>query len=247
MARLADQEDKANFLENLPAIRRALGIEVYVDRFEGERMIVVGAGPSLDGAYPDLLAAQRRGVKIIAVDRALKHLLERVVLPWMVVTQDASRTVGEFYADPPHPCRLFFHQCASPAFISRWQGQLVTAGLQGGREDLAPFDWGLHVGYAAARAAWTMGAGRIILVGVDLAFTPDATHAGGEVNALEVPSEMVESVNGTEVATSIGFRWAIEEFEARIPSWDCLVVQTSPVGARIRGTFEAPLRQAVLE
>lgn len=237
---------KECYLRNLPQIRRAQAVKELRGAFPGELAVVAGAGPSLDAALPELREFRERLGLLIAVDRALPLLMDHGIEPSFVVTQDNSGQdiLRTSFRQVPRAA-LVFHQAADPSFVGRWKGFLFTASLDGGRQGLGSLEWGPHVGHAATALALFMGCRPVVLVGVDLAFGIDATHAGGETDPLCRRETWIDAVGGGQVQTDEAFAACVEPLEELIRERRGRVIQTSPFGARLRGAAELSLAQAL--
>ena len=94
-----------------------------------------------------------------------------------------------------------------------------------------------------------LGFKRIILVGQDLAFTEDKVHAGmGKYNKgdLVYGFSVVDGYNGGQVTTRNDLKNYLEWYNARIPQLqDCEVINATEGGAKITGTIQMPLSEAI--
>jgi hypothetical protein len=151
-------------------------------RLTGLPVLVVGAGPSLDEVLPTLSGLAGRFL-VVAASSALKPLAEAGVQPHLVVALD-SRHLGpwldnDYLADSvlvaastSHPETFTYRSLATAVFhIRPWLNRIFGSG--------ATLATGGHAGSAAFTLALWSGANPIILVGQDLSFRPEATHARG--------------------------------------------------------------------
>ena len=97
-------------------------------------------------------------------------------------------------------------------------------------------------------AAIRMGCDPIVFVGQDLSFSDGHSHAAGVEKRLKVERTpcTVESVDGSRIPTSsvlLWFRRWIEDRIAREPGRT--FINVSQTGARIKGTQEMPLEEAI--
>jgi hypothetical protein len=151
-------------------------------RLTGLPVLVVGAGPSLDEFLPVLSGLAGRFL-VVAASSALTPLAKAGIQPHLVVALD-SRHLGQwldndFLADSvlaaastSHPETFTYRSLATVVFhIRPWLNRIFGSG--------ATLATGGHAGSAAFTLALWAGANPIILVGQDLSFRPEATHAQG--------------------------------------------------------------------
>ncbi|MCC6156658.1 MAG: motility associated factor glycosyltransferase family protein [Deltaproteobacteria bacterium] len=210
-------------VRNFPTYARSAGVARLFDRFGGIPAVIVAAGPSLDHNITHL-AAHRDRVLVIAVGTALKKLDRLGIVADFAVALESNdirfqfegveflpKTFGvlnlnSFPALWELPFRAKFGYTGRPASF----GWLTEAVERKGDE--------IAVGGSVATTAFSfaahLGCDPVILVGQDLAFSPDgAMHATG-VGALpgqDVPDAVRESLNDDEELSRRGFSW--------IPGW----------------------------
>jgi len=241
---------EANSLLNIPSVAKSHGIKDLRNKFHGMPAVVAGAGPSLDAAMPILRAYQGKYI-LIAVDRALKPLLEHGITPHIVCTSDMDLFLKNFFTGfaIPDSVALVYDRDCYFGVPQGWKGPLITYDLY--------FDTGIWsttflghrgflcknftVSHTALYIAATMGCENVILTGVDFAYpSVEKHHASGAVeNPLEpdekarahwvdIPGNVLPIVHTTEVfgicVPTMGS--AIEE--SGVKCWN-----TSPIGAKI--------------
>ncbi|HUU33578.1 MAG TPA: 6-hydroxymethylpterin diphosphokinase MptE-like protein, partial [Vicinamibacterales bacterium] len=179
----------ANSLANLPSIARGSSVAALSGAFAGRPVVVVGAGPSLDTALPDLVVLQDRAI-VIATDTALRPLLHAGVAPHLVVGADPSaRNARHFFGLPPCPRTWLVAESAldpdaAAIFAGRtfwfrlahhdpwpWYQEL---GIDAAHVDM----WG-SVLTAAFQIALLGGGDPIAFIGADLAYTGGRPYARG--------------------------------------------------------------------
>jgi hypothetical protein len=250
-----------NAIRNLPVMIRSHGVRCVENLFAGLPAVVVGAGPSLNTAIPHLRRAAGKAV-ILSVGRALKRLIREEIVPQFVVTLDMGEEVVSFFRGfeiPPRVVHLFDMDSyfgASATFpgpgltyqtldpFSRW-----TAGFLGSRGTL---EKGSTVAHSAFQLAHFMGCRPILLVGVDLAFPGEKTHAdgvpqswGGRTEEQTLDWVMIPGTQGKPVRSDTSFASYVTGFEMQIAKSGAQVIQTSEIGAMIRGSESLPLDHAV--
>ncbi|HEX7085348.1 MAG TPA: 6-hydroxymethylpterin diphosphokinase MptE-like protein [Vicinamibacterales bacterium] len=177
-----------NTLANLPVLER----EADVDALEGAAAdmpaVVVGAGPSLDGALEDLRAASGR-VVIVATDTAARPLLGAGIVPHAIVSVDPSPVNGRHLLELPGDAPVLVAEASlwPPAFEG-FAGRTFL--FRVGRHHPWPWleDAGLGVGMLRAWGsvitssvdfALRLGCPRIALVGADCAAVNGQPYARG--------------------------------------------------------------------
>ncbi len=172
---------RRNLSRNLALIRARGGLAPLVEGLRGARIVVAGAGPSLDACLPALRKyCGRRGIAIIAADMALRPLVEAGVRPSFVMSCE-TRPVDYFRGIDHRGTRLLAFACISPSNLSQWKGEVSFYNwMVGGPEyealwDLAGRDLGfLATGNLVTTQALSFALGcapsSVLLAGNDLAF-----------------------------------------------------------------------------
>ncbi|MDR3338471.1 MAG: DUF115 domain-containing protein [Treponema sp.] len=179
----------SNTLRNLPLLAGAEGIEKL--NFGTRPILVLGAGPSLDGVLDGLEAKfpARRPFIIVAVDTALGSLKARGIKPDLVVALESQHwNLRDFIGLGDWELPLAMDLSALPA----------TGGLKGGKPYIFFTPWaplrlfdrleatGLlpekipplgSVGLSTVFLSLRLGSGPVIIAGIDFSFTVDLFHA----------------------------------------------------------------------
>jgi 6-hydroxymethylpterin diphosphokinase MptE-like protein len=170
-----------NTLSNLAPIARSADAGALKDALKGRPAILVAAGPSLDAVLPSL-ADVSETVAIIAVDTALRPLLNAGIQPPLAVALDPTELNGTHLRDlPPHDSTwLVAEPSVAPAAVQAFQDRLLTFRVA----DHHPWPWLATQGIerhlvrvwgsvltAALDLAIFAGADPIVFVGADLAYT----------------------------------------------------------------------------
>jgi hypothetical protein len=183
-----------NTLRNLALLPRSSGLAVL--HFGAAPVLVLGAGPSLDGVleglsarFGDLADPAKRPFRILCVDTSLSPLSERRIRPDLVVALECQHwNLRDFIGLGGWDVPVAMDLSALPAtgeilgahphlFFTPWTklslfGRLKTAGLL--PEALPPLG---SVGLSAAAIACRLSTGPIIVAGIDFSFTLDQSHA----------------------------------------------------------------------
>jgi hypothetical protein len=178
-----------NTLCNRPAIEREADVDALEGLAAGAPAIVVGAGPSLDGALEAFQGADRRAL-IIATDTAARVLLGAGIAPHLVVAVDPAQVNGRHLRDLPRAQQTFLVTEGSvwPSAVAAFADRTFV--FRVGNHD--PWPWfaagGLGVGRlrawgsvitSAVDLAMRMGCQPIALVGTDCAPIAGQPYARG--------------------------------------------------------------------
>jgi len=252
-----------NGIRNLMQLRHSQPVGNYLDALKGVPACVVAAGPSLNEALP-ILREYRDRMLIVSVGKSFKLLVKEGIDPHVVAQLDMAEGCMKFYEGAKiHPdTTLFWDGDCWPEVPELWKGPKIVADcgiavwnwaklFDGG---LRTVDWKAQtVAHSSLHLARLMGCNPLMLVGVDLAFPGEQTHAegvthtwGGKLSAFpETKYVEVNRVGGGMVRTLPNMRSYITGFEIIAANTkQQQIIQTSPAGAKIRGTVEMPLKQA---
>lgn len=256
------QKMEANALLNITNLAKSHGIKVLRDKFRGVKAVVAGAGPSLDDAIPALKAHQGEYL-LLAVDRALKPLLDAGLVPDMVCCADMDAqlaTLFEGYEIPESVPLLYDRDCYT-GVPRGWKGPLIAydhyydvgiweTTFVGHKGVLCK---NFTVSHTALYVAATLGCGPIVLAGVDFAYpSVEEHHAKGSVvvenevkekaaaHWLDVPGNVLEKVRTTEV-----FSLCVPTMNAGITEAMVDVVNVSKIGAKIPAARYMPVDEAM--
>ncbi len=218
--------------------------------------IVVAAGPSLDKNIEELKQAKGRAV-IFAVDTAMKYLLAHDILPDFIVTLDPKKNMVHLKDPRCSQIPLFCRLDSRPEHLRANQKRIIFYNLEGYAKSvynkLGKETGYLHSGGSVATGAFsiceTLGFQRIILVGQDLAYAGNATHAGGiTVDASGAGSEIeiVEDIYGNPIKTRYDWYVYIKWFEDAVSLFEGEeVIDATEGGAKIQGTTIMTLKDAI--
>ncbi len=250
-----------NTLRNLPYF---LGSRSLVDLYEripkDIPVILVASGPSLDRNIMQLHKAKGK-VFLIAVDSSLKALLQHDIIPDLFVTVDGMKLNAHF-TDPrvamiPVVCNLsgiatvienhrgvkFFVNDMNPHInhILNQRNKQIPIVMSGG-----------SVANTAFSLVELLGFTRIIMVGQDLAYTDNKTHAAGTIRGamnLDITQEEcveVEGYHGGMVRSSHEFLLYLDWFEKELELRpEITMINATEGGAKIRGAIQLSLQEAI--
>ncbi len=250
----------SNLFENIPAFMRSQAVDSLKGLLRGKPAIVVAAGPSLSTEMAKLKKVRSRCF-LIGVDTALKPLLENGFVPDLAVTCDpqplAYRKIAavprEYLPQVPlifcpDACSKVVGSFGATRFVTNSDTSLSRWLLKGRSVSQLPFSGTVaHFGFAVASY---MAADPIILVGLDLSFPGESSHADGCTATWEIDMKAwtnliaVPSNGGGQARTTLPFITMIRQFETDIEKTGARCINVSRDGARIRGAEWMDLEEA---
>lgn len=262
------KEITENLLANIPYYIRESSIAKIKEALSDRKLnsipaIVISAGPSLKKNIQELKKAKGRAF-LIAVDTAVKVLLENEIVPDLFITLDSHKPAVIFANDkipniPMAACEssniLLFQKHRAKKFYFSNGNKFISYlyGLYG--QEAKVLNTGGSVANNAFSLAVYLGFFTIILVGQDLAFTDGETFAGRPFGSwMPTVSEYeknmgitwVEDIHGNMIQTIDNMksylRWFEHEIELR-PS--VRVIDATEGGARIHGTEILSLKESI--
>lgn len=247
-----------NNLKNMSYLKESHILSQYEGKFDIDiPAIVVSAGPSLDKNVDKLKKAKGKAV-IIAVDSALKYILEKDIIPDFTITVDPNKPMRCFQnpksLEVPiickfesnrvilgnHKARKIFY--GSELFLRRLYQQL-------GKETMIVPEAGGSVATCAVAVCRDLGFKKIILVGQDLAYSGNVSYAGGDSFPIAEESygiEMVDGVIEEKVKTRRDWHFFLRWFENFIiANPDITLIDATEGGAKIHGSVIMTLEEAI--
>ncbi len=241
-------------------------IDVIPDNIPG---ILVAAGPSLNKNIKELKKAKNKSF-MIAVDTAIKPLLQEGIIPDLLMTIDGMKPLELFQADGVKDIPLVAPMEASNEVLDYHTGMkffysegyhfLEKVFLESG-QIMGKVHSGGSVATNAFSLFYMLGIDTIILVGQDLAYTNNKSHADGTFH--EVMEEydtsafrMIEGNYEEKVPTMASFMLYIDWYEKYIQKCkehknkigkEFRVINATEGGAKINGTEIMTLKDAIQE
>ena len=238
------QQQLQNICENqVPAL-------AFANAFKGKTGLLLAGGPSLDEALPWALE-HREQVLIVAVSRISRRLLEVGLIPDIIVSIDPSDkmfAVSKEMLQMPKGPLLVNGDHVSSLLLASWPGPHAYLGER--------FPWkteenpdnlicqGPTVTNSAINLMITMGCDKILIAGMDLAYSSDGySHAKGSDEHRAGPrlgfiGHPVPLNDGTMGETESAFYLAIETVAQQgeiAKSRSCQLINLSAQGAKIPG------------
>lgn len=225
--------------------------------------IVVAAGPSLNKNIQELKRAKGKAF-IIAVDTAIKPLLQAGIVPDMFAVIDGMKPLGLVNKEEARKIPLFTTLNAAPEILEYQTGMKFFSNegyrfaekiLQKSGCKTAIVASGGSVATNAFSLLYKIGIDTIILVGQDLAYTNNKSHADGTFHD-EMQEEdtsrfiMIEGNVEEKVPTRTNLKifldWYVNAIkEAKKYSENFRVINATEGGAKIQGTEIMTLKEAI--
>jgi hypothetical protein len=216
--------------------------------------IVVAAGPSLKKNIEELKRAKGRAY-IFVVDRALDYVLDEGLEPDFVVTIDPMKPLEYFTKRTDLTIPLLCDAVSNWEILDRHKGKKILFNCfpyyrlmyqRLGKE--APL---LAAGASVATAAFCsciqLGFKTIALVGQDLAYDGEFSHAG-DVTEQENRNRdiLVEGIDGSQIRSRADWYEFLIWFQDVITlNPDLKVIDTKDKGAKIKGSIIMPLSEVI--
>ncbi len=225
--------------------------------------IVVAAGPSLSKNIQELKRAKGKAF-IIAVDTAIKPLLAKGIIPDMFAIVDGKKPLDLIHKDEAKNIPLVSDINANSEILNYHTGMkffynqgyaIVERILIKADRQFGGVDTGGSVATNAFSLLYKMGLMRIILVGQDLAFTDNKSHADGTFKTKMEEEDtkgfiMVEGNVEKEVPTTATLKFYLDWYDKYIAGIkeneeNFRVINATEGGAKIKNTEIMTLHEAI--
>lgn len=236
-----------NFLFNVKCCD--LDLSKLQQQYKGKKVIVVGAGPSLDKNVC-LLKEKHENTIILAmgaVCRKLYHM--EIPMDYIIITDPKEISDAQIQGLEESGIPMILLSTATKGIARTYQGKKYLLCQQGfpdaeqlaKERELMLFETGGSVATTAVEMCIRFGADQIIFVGLDMAYTGNRNHASGARDEGITDYEemiMVEDIYGNPVPTTRPFQMYREWIERRIarPDVTMPVIDATEGGAKIKGT-----------
>lgn len=222
--------------------------------------IIVGAGPSLDKNIEELKRVKGKAV-IFATDTSLKYLFAHNIFPEFIVTLDAKKSMHHFMDERCKNINLLCSIESNTQLLDSHPNKLIFFNVGRYMEkfykdmniDILDYSSGGSVSTACFSLCANLGFTKIILIGQDLAYQGDVTHAGGVIVNANHSGEktlMVMGNDGTMVRSRYDWYTYILWFNHAVAvckEEGIEVINATEGGAKIDGVKLMTLSDAVEE
>ena len=219
--------------------------------------IIVAAGPSLDQNIEELKRAKNKAV-IIACDTALRYLYKHQIVADFAVTMDPQKPPSYFDHTNFEHMPLFCGSDANREALCKHEGRKIWFGCHsfftnlyhGFDKRISIYNPGGSVATAAFSICKTLGFETIILIGQDLAYKGEITHAQGDICKVQGEEEgicYVEGIDGKPIKSRHDWQIYLKWFESSIleTKGEGRVIDATEGGAKIQGTEIMTLKEAI--
>lgn len=226
--------------------------------------ILVAAGPSLNKNIQELKKAKNKAF-ILAVDTAMKPLLKAGVVPDAFMTIDPHKLMELVEIEGVEDIPIIAPTCARSALIERQKGKKIFFFdgyvipyriYEMNKKPFYDVSMGGSVACSAFSLLYKMGFNNLILVGQDLAYTNNKSHADGTFKE-KMPEKdtshmiMVKGNYEDEVPTLTNLRMYLDWFKMYVEGAkkhaNVRVINATEGGAYIDGTELMTLKDAIEE
>jgi Uncharacterized protein conserved in bacteria len=245
-----------NAMENLPFLKDSLSIwDLSKELPKDVPVIIAAAGPSLNINIDQLKEAKGKAI-IVAVDRAYEMFIAHDIEPDFVVLMDPRKKLehcgGQKGFKAPLICKLE----ASPEVMNNHKGTKIIYNCEdfiaGIYKEIGTEFLSINAGGSVTTAAFAifakLGFETLILMGLDLAYAGEASHAGNHQEDIKNDdiTIYVEDIHGNQVKSRHDWYTFLRWFENVILQMDeYTVIDASEGGAKIKGTQIMPLKEAI--
>lgn len=249
-----------NVFHNLAYVEKSNYITELMGKIPKELpAVIVSAGPSLDKNIDELRKMKNHAL-IIATDTAVRILEERQIHYDCIVTVDPGKPAWYLTNYP---------NCADVPLILCAEAQKEVTAFHTGRKiwmsgsiylsdiytkhgfPFPAYTSGGSVATSSFSIAKILGLQNIVLIGQDLAFQGDRTHAGGHEDHIrneEKGIQMIEGIDGGQVRSRRDWIYYLHWFEEQIQhDPDVNVIDATEGGALIHGSKVMKLSEVVEE
>lgn len=256
----------SNILNNLKYVCEGYNLKELARRIPTDKpAILVSAGPSLNKNVHELKRAKNKAF-IVAVDTALKPLIKEGIRPDLFVTIDAKKPFQLVDIERAETVPVAAPTCALHTIIEHQKGKKIFYNdsyaipshiyHMNGKEFPGVGRGGGSVACSAFSMLFKMGFGTIILVGQDLAYSDNKSHADGTFLE-KMPEEdtknmiMVKGNYVDKIPTRRDFRSFLEWFNDYIKGAkehrEFRAINATEGGAYIEGTELYALKDIIDE
>ncbi len=248
-----------NAVKNLYYVKESNYISEFIGKIpEQLPAIIVASGPSLDKNIDELKRAEGKAF-IFATDTSVKYLIKHNINFDAMITIDSKKAGWHLKNEKCHNVPMFCVLEANTKFMEMHKGRKIW--FRGSvymydlynrfNREFPIYNNGGSVATAAFTACVSLGFKNIVLIGQDLAYSGNITHAGGTVKNIPGDKdgrELVEGIDGGKVWTRYDWLIYLHWFEDAIKSIkDLNVIDATEGGALIHGTKVMKLSEVIDE
>lgn len=247
-----------NTFKNLHFIKKSNYLTEFIGKVPDDvPVIIVSAGPSLDKNIEDLKKAEKKAF-IVATDTAVKVLISHDVHYDVIITKDVKKSDKHLSDKRCHNKPIIADICSKNSILETNKGRKIWNNTSNFMCRLYAKN-GLKytscmLGNSVATDAFTVAeiidAKRIVLIGQDLAYNGEYSHAGSVANhSYDNINGIyeIEGIYGDKVKARGDWVDMLKWFEAEIANIDpdIDVIDATEGGAKIHGTRVMKLSEVI--
>lgn len=249
------ETDIINTFKNMEFIKESSSINELRNAIPTDvPAILVAAGPSVEENINMLKKAKGRAV-IFAVDRILDYLLDSGVEPDFVLTIDGKKSVEYFTKKSNVKIPLITYFEANYDILKIHNGMKVFCSHNIFIQNI--YSFANHVppnvipSGSVALVGFTvcaeLGFEKVILVGQDLAYDSEKSHAGNINEKSDGNRDVyIDSINGGKVKSRYDWREFVIRYADLMYEYSAVeVIDAKKKGAKIKGAIVMPLEEAI--
>ncbi len=244
-----------NTICNMKYLLDACYSSEFCDIFPDDAVgVVVAAGPSLDKNISVLKELKGKAV-IMATDTALRRMYREGIEPDFVVSVDPRKPIQYFENVGFENMTFFCHINSNPQVMNMHSGKKIWCSPSIFQTEIykaLEFEYMIpHMGGSVATNAFglcaMLGIKNIVLIGQDLAYDGEVTHAGGEVDTSRGKEQTfyVEGNYVDKIETRGDWLIFLKWYERTVKelSEEFNIINATEGGAKIKGTKIMTLRE----
>lgn len=245
-----------NYCANLKFLKKSTTFQEMICLFDKTKpVIIVSAGPSVKDELEGLKRAKNH-IPILAVDRIVDFLMENGVEPDVIFTIDAMYRKELMEVERVKYIPLVLGTTSSQEITESHNGKKIwlandtflNSFYSKFGKKARRYEMGTTVSSMAFAAFLGQGYKEIILVGQDLAYDGEFTHAGGVKEELSYMRKeyVIEGIRGTKVRTRDDWYTMLRWYNTILAKYpDIKVYDAKSRGAKIEHTTNTRLKDLV--
>lgn len=253
---------KSRLIENYPFFEQDGDVADLFDSWQGCQVAVIGGGPTLASGY-GYLKKNRKNLKIVTVNTALKSLVNQGIIPDAVVVIDPGIQMPRYFETDLKQLKgslLVYFPGVISKVLNLWPGKRFMAYSEKNTENLKSvyelyprgrlYSAGSTI-HPATDLAVKMGALKILFFGTDFSYPGGRTHVQGAVYEEKVQTDdtfqnWVVDGSGQKIPSKPGLIGFLRDLEDYIHVHSGVeFLNSSRLGARIVGTEYLNLEQPI--
>lgn len=252
-----------NFIENLVNLVTDYNIRTLNKKYSCP-VVIASGGPSLTKQIP-LVKEYRKSILLIAAGSTINSLLAHEIEPDYVVTIDGGEPNYHHFKDLKiDNAQIIYSMQNHYKIRESFTKNGYIVGSQGFPKlqhylqeqlkiDLPDLDYGGSVAHSAFNVAQYISTGPIALIGQDLAYTDNLTHAASNKHARKIDEDFIREMEAFQVEGYYGdLVWTTPPLNSMRLDFEALLMAYPPTvpvfnctegGAKIHGFEQIPFKQ----